>query len=252
MYKILANTLFLGKEIIYMPSCHSTNDIAMQLIKEADTREGTVVITDDQTHGRGQRGNQWISEPGSNLIMSLILKPKFLRPQDQFALNILASVSVQEAINHFMPEAHVKVKWPNDVLINGKKSSGILIENSIQGNSIGHSVIGIGVNINQKVLSFEKATSLLLQLGKEIIIHDFLEVLMMLIEQNYLVLKNGAFNQLKAKYMQHLFGYKVERNYRAEYLFTGQIEDVDDIGRLIMSTSKGIKSFDFKEIEFIY
>ena len=78
MYKILAKTLFLGKEVVYMPSCHSTNDIALQQIKKPDTREGLIVITDDQTQGRGQRGNQWKSEPNSNLTFSVILKPTFL------------------------------------------------------------------------------------------------------------------------------------------------------------------------------
>jgi BirA family biotin operon repressor/biotin-[acetyl-CoA-carboxylase] ligase len=235
-----------------MPSCHSTNDIAMQLIKKADTQEGIIVLTDHQTKGRGQRGNQWISEKGSNLIMSVILKPKFLKAQDQFALNILASLSVKEAINHFIPEVNVKVKWPNDVLINDKKSTGILIENSIQGNSISHSVIGIGVNVNQEKMDFEKATSMLLQSGEKFDIDSFLEVLVIRMEQNYLQLKNGAFHQLKSKYLQHLFGYRVERNYRSEYLFKGQIEDVDDNGRLIIRTSNTLKSFDFKEVEFIY
>jgi BirA family transcriptional regulator, biotin operon repressor / biotin---[acetyl-CoA-carboxylase] ligase len=252
LYKILANTLFLGKEIIYMPSCHSTNDIAMQLIKKADTQEGTIVLTDDQTQGRGQRGNQWVSEAGSNLIMSVILKPKFLRAQDQFALNILASLSVKEAINHFIPESSVKVKWPNDVLINDKKSTGILIENSIQGNSISHSVIGIGVNVNQEKMDFEKATSMFLQAGQKFDMNDFLEILIIRMEQNYLQLKNGAYYQLKSKYLQHLFGYRVERNYRSEYLFKGQIEDVDDNGRLLIRTSNALKLFDFKEVEFIY
>lgn len=252
MYKILANTLFLGKEIIYMPSCHSTNDIAMQLIKKADIQEGVIVLTDDQTQGRGQRGNQWVSEKGSNLIMSIILKPKFLRAQDQFALNILASLSVKEAISHFIPEASVKVKWPNDVLINDKKLTGILIENSIQGNLISHSVIGIGVNVNQEKMNFEKATSMLLQTGDKFEIDNFLEILVIRMEQNYLQLKNGAFHQLKSKYLQHLFGFKVEKIYRSEYLFKGQIEDVDDSGRLIIRTSSTLKSFDFKEVEFIY
>lgn len=252
MYKILANTLFLGKEIIYMPTCHSTNDIAMQLIKKADTQEGIIVITDHQTQGRGQRGNQWVSENGTNLIMSIILKPKFLKAQNQFALNILASLSVKEAINHFIPESNVKVKWPNDVLINDKKSTGILIENSIQGNFISHSVIGIGVNVNQEKMDFEKATSMLLQSGEKFDLANFLEFLVIRLEQNYLQLKNGAFHQLKSKYLQHLFGYRVERNYRSEYLFKGQIEDVDDIGRLFIRTSNALKSFDFKEIEFIY
>ncbi|MFT7382275.1 MAG: BirA family biotin operon repressor/biotin-[acetyl-CoA-carboxylase] ligase, partial [Roseivirga sp.] len=127
-----------------------------------------------------------------------------------------------------------------------------LIENSIQGNLISHSVIGIGVNVNQEKMNFEKATSMLLQTGDKFEIDNFLEILVIRMEQNYLQLKNGAFHQLKSKYLQHLFGFKVEKIYRSEYLFKGQIEDVDDSGRLIIRTSSTLKSFDFKEVEFIY
>ncbi len=89
MYKIPANTLFMGKNLVYVPECHSTNTLALELSQRTSVAEGTIVITDNQTNGRGQRGNEWFSEPYKNLTFSLIVKPTFLKPIDQFNLTIL-------------------------------------------------------------------------------------------------------------------------------------------------------------------
>lgn len=252
MYKILAKTLFLGKELIYMPSCHSTNDIALQILKKPDTREGVVIITDDQTAGRGQRGNGWVSAPQSNLTLSVVLKPTFLQAADQFFLNIIVSLAVRKMISAYTEESDVKVKWPNDVLLNQKKVAGILIENTLQRSSIQWSVIGMGVNINQQNLDLSKATSLFKETRNTHELPILFEQLIILLENYYLKLKSGKKEELKSEYLQHLFGFQQFRKYRTEYLFDGKIIDVDQTGRLILETVKGEKSFDFKEIEFIY
>ncbi len=252
MYKILAKTLFLGKEVIYMPSCHSTNDIALQMLKKPDIREGAVIIAGHQTSGRGQRGNNWKSDPNSNLTLSIILKPNFLQASDQFYLNMVASLAVQRTIKGCVDGQDVKVKWPNDVLLREKKVAGILIENTLQKNSIQWAVLGIGLNVNQKSFSLEKATSMSQNVNKLFDLSILFEKLIESIEYYYLRLKSGKREELREEYLQYLFGFQQFRNYRTEYVFSGKIIDVAETGRLIMETTKGVQSFDFKEVEFLY
>jgi BirA family biotin operon repressor/biotin-[acetyl-CoA-carboxylase] ligase len=252
VYKILANTLFLGKEIIYMPSCHSTNELARELANNPATREGTLVITDHQTKGKGQRGNVWESESGSNITMSLILKPTFVRAKDQFTLNMITSLAVSQALQDLPFEKPVSVKWPNDVLLNEKKVCGILIENALTGNFITSSIVGIGLNVNQKRVAFTKATSMAIEYEVEFEIQALIEAIVTRLEQSYLVLKSGDVDLIKSRYLQNLFGFNRFRNYKSEYVFEGQITNVDENGRLVIKTDRGMKVFDFKEVEFLY
>src|SRR5688572_32157531 len=168
----------MGHSVVFMPECHSTNDEASQLIESSDNVvEGTVVITNDQTSGRGQRGNTWISEPGKNLTFSLVMKPAFLSAQDQFLLNKAFSLGLYDYL-HITLKATVKIKWPNDMLANDKKICGILIENQIQGQNIQHSVVGIGLNVNQENFSMPTATSMKVFERKEFLLENVLEELL--------------------------------------------------------------------------
>eukprot|EP01137_Pigoraptor_chileana_P015025 Opistho-2@5140 len=113
-----------------------------------------VIITDNQTAGRGQRGNVWEASIGENLTFSLILKPNFLKASEQFQLNVAVSLGVLDCLSEYIDE-DLKVKWSNDIYFQNQKMGGILIENTLQGYQIGYSVIGIGLNINQAAsLSF--------------------------------------------------------------------------------------------------
>ena len=180
MYKIQPNTLFTGKIIKYLPTCHSTNDIAAEMIQSQEVFEGTIIITDHQTTGRGQRGNSWEAAIGQNLTLSLILKPTFLRASDQFQLNVAVSLGVHEFLSQYLPEG-LTIKWSNDIYHYDKKLGGILIENTLQGYNIGYSVIGIGLNINQKQFENIRGTSLraYLQLNQEIALTDIFSYISM-------------------------------------------------------------------------
>jgi BirA family biotin operon repressor/biotin-[acetyl-CoA-carboxylase] ligase len=252
LYKNLANTLFLAKQVISMPTCHSTNEVARQMAQKADTLEGAVVICDNQTQGRGQRGNGWEAKPGENLTLSVILRPGFLKIQDQFFLNILTSLAVRQTVQHFLPGAAVKVKWPNDVLVDNRKIAGILIENGINRNRIEYVVVGIGLNVNQDGFDAIRATSLFKESGEKLNQQDVFEHLIAGLEAYYLKLKATRLAEIKAEYLQYLFGYRQKRNYRAEYRFEGVIEDVTASGYLVVSDKKGRNEYDLKEIEFIY
>ena len=121
MYKIPAKTLFLGKNLIYVPQCHSTNDLADQVVEQPSTHEGTVVITDAQTKGRGQMGNQWITEPGKNLTFSVILYPLFIVPKDQFLLTCAISLGLYDMLQTAI-DGQIFIKWPNDLIVNDRRS----------------------------------------------------------------------------------------------------------------------------------
>ena len=235
-----------------MPSCHSTNHKAQQLAQKADTPEGTVVICTEQTHGKGQRGNTWEAEAGSNLTLSIILRPTFLEVNRQFYLNMVASLAVIEMVNHLGASADLRVKWPNDVLCSQKKISGILIENTLNRQLIDTSVVGFGINVNQTGFRTPKATSMRLLSGKIYELNEVYEQLMVALEGQYMRLKAGRFSELKADYLHGLFGYMEPKKYISEYKFEGQIEDVTDEGRLLIRGSQGRKAYDLKEITFVY
>lgn len=251
MYKIPANTLFIGKNLIFVPECHSTNDLAIAKSHEPDIVEGTVVITDNQTAGRGQRGNVWKASPGMNLTFSMILKPAFLQPKDQFYLNIVTSLAVRDFLQT-KTDAEIKVKWPNDVLVDGKKLCGILIENQLQGNRISNTVAGIGLNINQRVFDLPTATSLTLITNKTFILPDVFEQLLSHIEGRYLELVQGKYKELLAHYEQALYWHGIAHRFSSkEELFTGVIRGVDDVGRLKIEVDGVIKLFAAKELVYV-
>lgn len=254
MYNIQPNTLFTGKLVKYLSSCHSTNDIAAQIIQSKDTVfEGTVIITDNQTAGRGQRGNSWEAIVGENLTFSLILKPNFLKASDQFQLNVAISLGVFDFFSEFIDE-NLKVKWSNDIYYEDKKMGGILIENSLQGYQIGHSIIGIGLNINQTEFNNKNATSLR-KITQNPLKYDLSELLKKLVENieiNYLKIRNNDYKSLKNKYLTNLFRFEEYHYFRINgQQFTGKIIGIDETGKLGIETDGNLIYFDFKEVEFV-
>jgi BirA family transcriptional regulator, biotin operon repressor / biotin---[acetyl-CoA-carboxylase] ligase len=252
LYKIPANTLFIGKNLIFVPECHSTNTLAQLLGQQSSTPDGSLVITDNQTAGRGQRGNSWHATQGLNFTFSLLLKPSFLTPNQQFYLNIVVALGVFHYLRQ-QTDRQIFIKWPNDILVDEKKICGILIENTIQGSLIQHSIIGVGLNVNQKSFTSSKATSLKNVTGVEYLLSHELEPLLSSIEKKYLLLRQGGTEQLLEEYYQHLFGMNAEKRFRAvDSEFSGTIIGIDSIGRLLVNTSGGEKAFGLKEIEFVY
>lgn len=252
MYKILAETLFLGKELIYVPSCHSTNDLALEKLKEPDTKEGLLIVSGHQLSGRGQRGNVWQSVPNQNLLFSLILKPKWLSANKQFYLNIISSLAIKKTIEQLNLPKKLEIKWPNDILIGRQKVAGILIENSLRKMNLESSVVGIGLNVNQKHFEGLNATSLRFNQEIEFLLSDILKMLILQIEKYYLLLRAEKYAELKAEYLASLYGFRQEVRLRSETEFVGQIIDVDDDGMLSIIGNGVLKKFNFKEIEFLF
>lgn len=159
----LAHTLqsLLDAPIIELDTIDSTNNYAMRLIDADTAQPGLTVIAREQVHGKGQRRKHWQDTPGESLLVSFICAP--LRPLDeQFVFNAATAVAIAEVLAHLYEGWDVRIKWPNDIIINDKKAGGILIENVLRGNQWSFSIIGLGLNILQDVFPRELpfATSL--------------------------------------------------------------------------------------------
>ena len=153
------NTLFIGKFSFHLSSIDSTNKFAHNLISKTNPIEGTAIRADEQTAGRGQFGSKWQANPRENITISIILCPKFLLVKQQFLLNAAMALGVYDFINEIIGySSELTIKWPNDIYVGNQKIAGILIENSIQQDVINNSIIGIGLNINQKTFSAKQKT----------------------------------------------------------------------------------------------
>jgi BirA family biotin operon repressor/biotin-[acetyl-CoA-carboxylase] ligase len=193
--------LFMGCQQIRLDSVDSTNNYTATLIS-GNVPEGTVVITREQTAGRGQRANSWVSEAGKNLTVTYVLRPKFLRISDQFILNKAIALAVNKAIQHFVPQFDVRIKWPNDIFLQNKKVAGILLETSLQGGHIVSCLAGIGINVNQKHFQAESGNPISLNevLGAELNLDDVLNALSENLEVIYLKLKASKFENIDSSY----------------------------------------------------
>lgn len=250
MYNIPPNTLFVGRNIVYLPSCHSTNDIAASLSKDTNVAEGTTVVTNNQTSGRGQRGNSWEAEPGKNLTFSVILKPSFLLAAEHFQLNMAVSTACYHFLSQYFPD-DVSIKWPNDLYVGHKKLGGILIESVIKNNRLEEAIIGIGININQEQFSEYKATSMKLISKVEYSLEKLLPQLLTSLEQFYLKLKTRDLSYIQKIYLKNLYFYQKKRTFKTNHIFEGVITGIDAIGRLQVEVEGRTHSFSFKEIEFV-
>lgn len=251
MHKILANTRFLGKELIYVPECHSTNDVALQKYKDRVIGEGTIIITEKQTKGRGQRGNSWYSEPGMNLTFSLILRPTFLEARQQFGLNMAIALGIKEALAGFLPG--ILVKWPNDIVHRDHgKLGGILIENTISHSGLELSIVGIGLNINQTAFPFTQATSMAQIAGHAFDKGEIFAALVESIERFYLKLKNQGGNSLMNAYIAKLYRFGEFHPFDDGEPFLGKIIGIGEQGKLIIKKANGsLHQYAFKEIRFL-
>jgi BirA family transcriptional regulator, biotin operon repressor / biotin---[acetyl-CoA-carboxylase] ligase len=264
LYKIQPKTVFVGKTIKYLPTCHSTNEWCANFLENENVSEGFSLYTSHQTHGKGQRGNSWEAEKDKNITMSIVLKPEFLKASSQFQLNIAISLGVYVAISKFLNgfalkktsfyNENLKIKWPNDIYFSNKKIGGILIENTILGTNLSTSIIGIGLNINQLTYENEKANSLREILGTnyDLQIEDLMTLIFEEIEAYYLKLKAGEIEFLNQEYLKALFRINQWHNFRKNGIdFSGKINGIDNFGRLKIETQFGLEVFDFKEVEFV-
>ncbi|MCR5017266.1 MAG: biotin--[acetyl-CoA-carboxylase] ligase [Bacteroidales bacterium] len=234
--------------IKWVDELDSTNSELLRHIQGYDNL--SVIAARRQTAGRGQRGNTWLSEPGSNLTFSILLKPDNLDVKDYMSITFLAASAVRD----FLVDEGVaaQVKWPNDIYVGKRKICGMLIENGLEGGRIAHSVIGIGLNLNQVCFpeSLLNPTSMKLQTGREFEPEETLEKLLSYFDVHALT----RAEELRLSYLHGLFQKDIPCRYRdvaSGEEFTGIIRDVLSDGRLAMETAGSAKLFSFKELSYI-
>ena len=251
-------TLFIGKELIFLNEVESTNTYAMNLLRNVNVAEGAIVHTSNQTQGKGQRGSLWSSEIGSNLTISCVLKPHFLAIKNTFYLSKISALAVYDVMTELLSSSQydIKIKWPNDILVDKKKIAGILIENNFNHNFLQHSIIGIGINVNQ--LNFKElsntATSLQLLMNKEFDKNSVLEKLCQYLEKWYLKLKANKLSEIDSEYLNNLFGlHKVCSFLDLENkVIDATISSISLDGKLILKLNDELlKSYDVKEIKLV-
>ena len=252
-------TLFIGKELIFLNEVESTNTYAMNLLRNVNVAEGAIVHTGNQTQGKGQRGSLWSSEIGSNLTISCVLKPHFLGVKHTFYLSKISALAVYDVMTELLPSSQydIKIKWPNDILVDKKKIAGILIENNFNHDFLQYSIIGIGINVNQ--LNFKElsttATSLQLLTDNEFDKNVVLETLCRQLEKWYLRLKANKFSEIDSEYLNNLFGlHKVCSFLDLENkAIDATISSVTLGGKLELKLMNGdFCQFDIKEIKMIF
>lgn len=222
-----------------------------KLVPEKQLSDGAVVFTNEQTAGRGQRGNSWEASPGENLTFSIYLKTHFLDIADQFYLNIITSLGVCEFLGGYIQE-EIKVKWPNDIYYRDQKIGGILIENSIRKGGIDYSIVGIGLNINQSLFQAPNATSMGIICNQNFNLESLLQELLQTFESQFLKLKRGNYQSLLDSYLAKLYWMDESRIFMTNgQFFEGTICGIDEIGKLQIQTSEGLRSFDIKEVSFV-
>ncbi len=249
-------TLFIGKNTIFLHETESTNSYAINLLKNVKLPEGTLVYTGKQTKGKGQRGSTWNAEVINNVTVSYILNPSFLDLKNQHYLYQIAALACYDTTAELLDSSQIdiKIKWPNDILVNGKKLCGILIENSLNNDRLNWSVIGVGFNVNQTYFEgLEKACSLKQITSKTFRVEEVMKTISSFLEKRYLDLKANKLPVINSAYTAVLHGL----NKRLKFQVKGNtvffsVKGISNTGLLVLEDDKCKKwEFDVKEITWL-
>ncbi len=238
----LATRIFGKTGFHFFDEIGSTNDQAA-LLAEGGSPEGTVVIADRQSRGRGQKERKWFSPPGAGIYLSLILRPT-VPPGETPKITLLTAVAVAEALIS-LAGLDIRIKWPNDLNVNGRKIAGILAETDQEAGVVHHVVVGVGINVNFRpgILPDElkeTATSVLIESGKEmsrsVIVRGFLEAF----ESHYEAFLRGGFDAILDRWKKHarVIGVRVSAEGAGGRL-NGIVIDVDRNGSLVITDEAG-------------
>ncbi|MEM8487307.1 MAG: biotin--[acetyl-CoA-carboxylase] ligase [Bacteroidota bacterium] len=249
------NTKVLGREVRFLATTDSTNTQAMQWAQDAGP-EGALVYAEHQAAGRGRHGRHWATDPSTNLLFSLILRPD-LPPASLGIINVAASIALADTINRYTAPISSEIKWPNDILVQGKKCCGMLLESAIPVQHKSGSlpvILGIGVNLNQAHFTpdiAEKASSLLLETGRHIPRMAFLAQFLNHFETSYFSLKPTGNEQILAAYSKRLAYLNEETVLRfigREKEIRGILTGVSATGALQLQTADGLCEFHAGEV----
>lgn len=242
------------RRIIRREEVESTNLYLKQLVRNEHLEEGSMVIADFQSVGRGQMGNSWFSSKGKNLLFSLLIYPEDIPANEQFIISRIASLAVKNTLDRFTDD--IRIKWPNDIYWKEQKIAGILIENDIDGKNITNSVIGVGININEQSFPPDLPNPVSLrQITGSIQDRDYiLDIFQQEFFQLYRDLQKGEVKAIEDEYMLDL--YRINGYYWYEDKdgrFMAKIEDVLPSGHLVLKAmdTEEERKYAFKEVSFV-
>lgn len=237
----------LGSEIHHLSVVDSTNNYAAKLISEGKIQNGSVIMADFQTNGRGQRGNTWQSVSSENLMFSLVFQPIGITPDQQIRLSWYTAVIWIKCLHRFSIAA--QIKWPNDIFVGENKLGGILIEQQILGNTIAWSIVGCGMNVNAHP-ELKNTSSIFEQtqvhFKPRTVLNEFLELF-----NGHLDLLYSNHDKLKADFEAELWGkYTIQQFEDVKgQLWKAKIIGVDALGRLVLEQNDELLHFDLQEIK---
>jgi BirA family biotin operon repressor/biotin-[acetyl-CoA-carboxylase] ligase len=241
-------------QLIKLDAIDSTNEFLKGLSNNQILENFTIVTAKNQTNGKGQMGAIWNSEPGKNLIMSVLVGNFITDINQLFTINIVVSITIIQVLEDFnIPK--LSIKWPNDIMSYSKKIGGILIENSIKSDGSINSIVGLGLNVNQ--MNFEnlpKASSLAVICNA---IFDCDEILLKIVEKLEQNIQNWNQNAhfFWSEYANKLFkkGIPMPFSDENQQNFMGIIQGVSPVGKLqILLEDDSVSEFEIKEIQMLY
>ena len=243
-----------NNKIIFLNEVESTNNYANRLIVSDAAEEGTVVLAQYQTRGKGQQGNHWESEAGKNLLMSLIWFPQFLPAGQQFLISKVVSLAISDWIKKEVKKC--TIKWPNDIYIENRKVAGILIENTVKGSNLFSSVVGIGLNVNQLVFNSNAPNPVSLQqiTGENYEISEILDSLLNSLNYWYAKLAANHLKEIDETYFSGLYRCNEWSLFTEPGVptFEARITGIGEFGQLQLQLRDAtFREYMFKEIEFV-
>ena len=232
----------MERKIIHIDDTDSTN----RWLREQGGEDDVVVWADYQTAGRGQGKNTWESERGKNLLFSMLLHPRNIPANRQFAISMQVSLAICEALGERIGD--LSIKWPNDIYWRNAKICGILIENRLKGNHICDSIVGVGLNVNQRQFHSDAPNPVSLwqiceqTTDREQLLNDILKALDRYWDKD-----------VKAQYLSMLYRHKGFHPYAdKDGAFMAEIMDVEDDGHLLLRDEESkVRRYAFKEVSFI-
>jgi BirA family biotin operon repressor/biotin-[acetyl-CoA-carboxylase] ligase len=241
----------VGHQLIKLKTVDSTNNYAMASVHAGLASHGTIYYAESQTAGKGQREKGWVSEPGKNITLSIVLEPLFLQIPQQFQLSAAIAVACHDFLCSKV-KTEFTIKWPNDLYWNDRKAGGILIENVIQGGRWKYAIAGIGINVNQERFpeGLSHAVSLRQITGTSYPVDELIHELAGRVEARISELRNGDFGTLQ-RYNELLFGRdQWVRLKKGNIAFETKVKEVNASGQLITEDSLQ-RSFDFGEVTLV-
>jgi len=251
-FSSLLKTKIFGKNIFCFDTIDSTNTQA-KMLAEKGTEEGTIVIADEQTHGRGRFSRSWISAKEKNLTFSIILRPKISLERIGLLPFIFATAIAKTLRKYYTVEA--ETKWPNDILLNGKKLCGMLLESSFHNENVDYIIVGIGLNVNQETFTDElaqTATSLFPETQKEWDREKLLSQILLQIENEYFFFCENETNDILSQWKSYstMFGKEISMSQNGDVL-NGIAIDVSPDGELLVNVNNKLVKFNSADVTLI-